>query len=50
MNSVIVLIGSGAIGVAIARRVSVGKRILLADFKKDNLVSLRRDVLCIVIR
>jgi NAD(P)-dependent dehydrogenase (short-subunit alcohol dehydrogenase family) len=36
MKSVTVLIGSGLIGVAIARRVSAGKHLLLADFKKEN--------------
>lgn len=36
MTSVTVLIGSGSIGVAIARRVSAGKQILLADLKKEN--------------
>ena len=35
MKSVTVLIGSGSIGVAIARRVSAGKHILLADLKKE---------------
>lgn len=36
MKSVTVLIGAGSIGVAIARRVSAGKHILLADLKEDN--------------
>lgn len=36
MTEVVVLIGSGAIGVAIARRVSAGKRVLLADISQDN--------------
>src|SRR5208282_2830386 len=36
MKSVTVLIGSGLIGVAIARRVSAGKHILLADLKQEN--------------
>lgn len=36
MKSVTVLIGSGSIGVAIARRVSAGKHILLADLNKEN--------------
>lgn len=34
--SVIVVIGAGSIGQAIARRVSAGKHILLADLKKEN--------------
>jgi NAD(P)-dependent dehydrogenase (short-subunit alcohol dehydrogenase family) len=36
MKSVTVLIGSGLIGIAIARRVSAGKLLLLADLKKEN--------------
>ena len=36
MKSVNVLIGCGLIGVAIARRVSAGKHILLADLRKEN--------------
>ena len=36
MRSVTVLIGSGSIGVAIARRVSAGKHILLADLRQEN--------------
>ena len=36
MKGVTVLMGSGSIGAAIARRVSAGKHILLADLKKEN--------------
>ena len=36
MKSVTVLIGSGSIGVAIARRVSAGKHILVADLRQEN--------------
>lgn len=36
MENVIVVIGAGSIGQAIARRVSVGKHVLLADIKKEN--------------
>jgi NAD(P)-dependent dehydrogenase (short-subunit alcohol dehydrogenase family) len=36
MNNVTVVIGAGAIGQAIARRVSAGKRVLLADLKQEN--------------
>lgn len=36
MSDVIVVIGSGAIGQAIARRVSVGKHVLLADLRQEN--------------
>jgi NAD(P)-dependent dehydrogenase (short-subunit alcohol dehydrogenase family) len=36
MNSVIVVIGAGSIGQAIARRVSAGKHVLLADLRLEN--------------
>src|SRR6195952_5516258 len=36
MKNVIVLIGAGSIGQAIARRVSAGKHVLLADLHKAN--------------
>ena len=36
MGSVIVVIGAGQIGQAIARRVGVGKHVLLADLSQDN--------------
>jgi len=36
MGNVTVLVGSGSIGVAIARRVSAGRHILLADLRKEN--------------
>ncbi len=36
MRDVIVVIGAGSIGQAIARRVSAGKHVLLADLRKDN--------------
>jgi NAD(P)-dependent dehydrogenase (short-subunit alcohol dehydrogenase family) len=36
VTNVIVVIGAGSIGQAIARRVSVGKRILLADLRREN--------------
>ena len=36
MKNVIVVIGSGQIGQAIARRVGVGKHILLADMRREN--------------
>lgn len=37
LKKVIVLIGTGSIGQAIARRVGSGKHILLADLKKENI-------------
>jgi len=36
MSEVVVVIGAGQIGQAIARRVGVGKQILLADMREDN--------------
>lgn len=36
MEKVIVVIGAGSIGQAIARRVSAGKLVLLADLKEEN--------------
>jgi NAD(P)-dependent dehydrogenase (short-subunit alcohol dehydrogenase family) len=36
MSDVIVVVGSGSIGQAIARRVSAGKRVLLADLRQEN--------------
>ena len=36
MTNVVVVIGAGSIGQAIARRVSAGKRVLLADLKREN--------------
>src|SRR5271167_1706229 len=36
MGNVIVVIGAGSIGQAIARRISAGKHVLLADLKQEN--------------
>src|SRR5271167_151446 len=36
MSNVIVLIGAGSIGQAIARRVGTGKKVLLADLRQEN--------------
>lgn len=36
MKNVIVVIGAGSIGQAIARRVSAGKHVLLADLRQEN--------------
>jgi len=36
MNNVIVVIGAGSIGQAIARRISAGKKVLLADLRQEN--------------
>jgi predicted dinucleotide-binding enzyme len=34
--NVVVMVGSGSIGQAIARRVSVGKHVVLADVREQN--------------
>src|SRR5277367_2841803 len=36
MSSVVIVIGAGSIGQAIARRVSAGKHVLLADLRAEN--------------
>jgi NAD(P)-dependent dehydrogenase (short-subunit alcohol dehydrogenase family) len=36
MSSVIVVVGAGSIGQAIARRVSAGKHVLIADLRREN--------------
>ena len=36
MNQVVVVTGPGSIGQAIARRVSAGKHVVLADLHQDN--------------
>jgi len=36
MNDVIVVVGPGLIGQAIARRVGVGKHVLLADLREER--------------
>lgn len=36
MSNVIVVVGPGQIGQAIARRVGVGKHVLLADMREEN--------------
>ena len=42
MESVVVVIGAGQIGQAIARRVAVGKHVVLADRSEANVKVLRR--------
>src|ERR1700728_5309486 len=36
MSEVVVVIGAGSIGQAIARRVSTGKHVVLADLRREN--------------
>jgi len=42
---VIVVIGAGQIGQAIARRVAVGKHVILADMRPENAQALAKDEL-----
>jgi len=42
MTNVIVLIGAGQIGQAVARRVGAGKHVLLADMRVDNAEAAQR--------
>jgi NAD(P)-dependent dehydrogenase (short-subunit alcohol dehydrogenase family) len=42
MKEVIIVVGPGAIGQAIARRVSVGKHVLLADLREENAAAAAR--------
>jgi NAD(P)-dependent dehydrogenase (short-subunit alcohol dehydrogenase family) len=36
MGDVVVVVGAGSIGQAIARRISAGKKVLLADLRQEN--------------
>jgi NAD(P)-dependent dehydrogenase (short-subunit alcohol dehydrogenase family) len=45
MSEVTVVIGAGSIGQAIARRVSAGKQVLVADLRQDN-ADAAAEVLC----
>ena len=36
MKDVVVVIGPGQIGQAIARRIGIGKHVLLADMRREN--------------
>jgi NAD(P)-dependent dehydrogenase (short-subunit alcohol dehydrogenase family) len=35
-NQIVVVIGAGSIGQAIARRISAGKQVMLADLRQEN--------------
>lgn len=41
-NNVLVVIGSGGMGMPVARRLGIGKQVLLADFSADNLATAER--------
>ncbi|WP_125712270.1 SDR family oxidoreductase [Companilactobacillus kedongensis] len=41
-NEVVVLFGAGAIGEAIVRRVSAGRKLLLADYSEDKLAEMKQ--------
>jgi len=42
MRDVIVVLGAGQIGQAIARRVGVGKHVVLADMRSENAMRRQR--------
>ncbi len=44
MRQVIVVVGAGSIGQAVARRVSAGRHILLADLRKENAESAAKNL------
>lgn len=44
-NEVVVLFGAGAIGEAIVRRISSGRKLLLADYNEDNLSSMKKELI-----
>lgn len=41
-NNVLVVIGSGGMGMPVARRLGIGRQVLLADFSADNLATAER--------
>ncbi|WP_125763490.1 SDR family oxidoreductase [Companilactobacillus hulinensis] len=43
-NEVVVLFGAGAIGEAIVRRVSAGRKLLLADYSEDKLLKMKKEL------
>lgn len=43
-TNVLVVIGSGGMGIPIARQLGIGKQVLLADFSSDNLSTAERDL------
>jgi NAD(P)-dependent dehydrogenase (short-subunit alcohol dehydrogenase family) len=45
MKNVVVVIGAGSIGQAIARRVSAGKHVLLTDLRQENADAAARTLL-----
>lgn len=45
MDEVLVIIGPGSMGTAVARRVGAGRRILLADLREDNATAAARALL-----
>jgi predicted dinucleotide-binding enzyme len=44
MQKIIVVIGPGSIGQAIARRVGAGKHLLLADLRQENADAAEKDI------
>lgn len=49
-KQVVVLIGAGSIGQAIARRVGIGKHVLLADLKQENLNAAKQTLMQLVLK
>jgi len=43
-NEEVVLFGAGAIGEAIVRRVSAGRKLLLADYSEDKLLKMKKEL------
>lgn len=43
-KEVVVLLGAGDMGLAIIKRFSAGKKILLADINEEKLVSLKKEL------
>ena len=43
-KEVVVLLGAGDMGLAIIKRISAGKKILLADINEEKLESLQKDL------
>jgi predicted dinucleotide-binding enzyme len=43
MTKIIVIIGPGSIGQAIARRIGAGKHVLLADLRQENADAAAKD-------
>lgn len=47
-KEVVVLLGAGDMGLAIIKRISAGKKILLADINEEKLKTLKHDMTYLV--